>query len=1241
MRTLRLASFLVLAGALGLTMQSHNARAAWPPKLTDDLTNPANWPNDPDYKGTWQWQSFLPVQQPNSPPYLSADTKLGAAGMSVDKAWAYTIGDPHVLIATLDSGIEWEQPDLVNKAYLNKGELQGTHKPQTSAGAACGGTGDLAGYDCDGDGVFTIADYIADPRISPVVTGDKCIDPQALTPTTTDRMMGDVNHNCILDAGDLIEMFSDGVDDDGDGYVDNISGWDFYKNDNNPYDDTRYGHGTGEEKDSSAQGNNNLSGIGGCPLCRVMMLRVGDSFIADSNDYAKAVVFATDTGASVIQEALGTINMSNLARDAEDYAYSNNVTIVASMADENSRHHNFPASSTHTLPVHSITYNGPDYNSSSSFLNFNTCTNYGGQLALSVSGPSCSSEATGRTSGITGLIYSLARAQTPPLNLSAEEVMQLYKLTADDIDVPESRSSDPNISGQFYESKPGFDQRFGYGRVNAANLMKQIQSKMIPPEVDITSPGWFDTLYADHVSGPVPILGRVAASRAISYDFTVSWAPGVEPDASAFQPLAPTLSAISSSTISGTNGTPLATIDPRNINTAHTPDPDSKHGENDRTITLLVRATAHYAGGDVTGEARRTIAIVNGLNGGDQDLLPGFPIAYGASGDSSPKLVDIDGDGTRDIVIANAAGDLHVLSLKSGLPVDLPGFPVHTALVDGVNTAITDPNVPSYTSKGWTAGKAAGGLDKSVAREAIEASPAIADLDGDDKPEIVFVSYPGTIYVVNSSGAALPGWPKRYALVPSCPQDPTKPKPATCMDVFHGFARGEFGSPALIDMDKDGKPEIVLAAFDGQIYVFHADGTALSGFPVLLHSTKTPKYNRIWSSPTVADFNGDGIPDIGSGSNEEIGGGGGAGPVFIVDGRGNNAPGGPYLKDWPITQTSLHLFPVVAEGVDSSPAVADVDGDGKPDLLVQGNGAPPTVLKADPGVPPSQFADPPNRLPVIVDPDAGTTQVGFDPTAIFGPLTNAFSPDTMFPLFSQPSFGDLDEDGVPDVVMAGGSLSLAGNLAGGSTAKPFQHLLAAWSGKTGHMLPGMPFVIEDYTFFVNETVADVGSGAGPADGYPEVIVGTGGYFLHAVDGCGTEAQGWPKFTNGWIAATAAVGDVDGDHELDVVVPTRDGNLYAWKTQAPDTGVVQWESFHHDNQNTGDYRTKLDQGKVSIGVAPLVCTVPTVPTQTFEAGGGCAVSPDRTNVNEGIFAGILSAIVGAIAFGIRRRKRDRS
>ena len=48
----------------------------------------------------------------------------------------------------------------------------------------------------------------------------------------------------LLDASDLIYSFSDGVDDDGNGFADDIAGWDFFQNDNDPY--TSYFEGFGD-----------------------------------------------------------------------------------------------------------------------------------------------------------------------------------------------------------------------------------------------------------------------------------------------------------------------------------------------------------------------------------------------------------------------------------------------------------------------------------------------------------------------------------------------------------------------------------------------------------------------------------------------------------------------------------------------------------------------------------------------------------------------------------------------------------------------------------------------------------------------------------------------------------------------------------------------------------------------------------------------------------------------------------
>src|SRR5919201_1247012 len=152
---------------------------------------------------------------------------FGVTGMSVDRAWQVTTGRPDVTIAVLDSGIKWNDvgamSDLRRKVRLNKGELP---KPRHSGGSDC------AAYDCNGDGVFNVDDYAQDPRIS-------LSDPRRVGPAG------------VLVPQDLLIAFSNGSDSDHNGFVDDIAGWDFLDNDNDPFDDVQYGQGKGAAKDSS------------------------------------------------------------------------------------------------------------------------------------------------------------------------------------------------------------------------------------------------------------------------------------------------------------------------------------------------------------------------------------------------------------------------------------------------------------------------------------------------------------------------------------------------------------------------------------------------------------------------------------------------------------------------------------------------------------------------------------------------------------------------------------------------------------------------------------------------------------------------------------------------------------------------------------------------------------------------------------------------------------------------------
>src|SRR6202030_19097 len=218
-------------------------------------------------------------------------------------------------------------------------------------GGEPGGSGPIP-YDATGQGVFNTLSYACDSRVARVVeTYPRCTNP----PTTSACRNGPAG---ILTPEDLIIAFSDGIDHDKNGYVNDIAGWNYVDNTNDPYDDVHYGHGTGEQEDSSAEANNGVNDSGVCPNCEVMELRVGESFVAEANRFAQAVLYGTDHGADIIQEALGTYNDPVLAREAINYAYYHGVTVDASAADEAAEHHNQPGAFPHTIVVNAV--RGPD-----------------------------------------------------------------------------------------------------------------------------------------------------------------------------------------------------------------------------------------------------------------------------------------------------------------------------------------------------------------------------------------------------------------------------------------------------------------------------------------------------------------------------------------------------------------------------------------------------------------------------------------------------------------------------------------------------------------------------------------------------------------------------------------------------------------------------------------------------------------------------------------------------------------
>ena len=346
----------------------------------------------------------------------------------------------------------------------------------------------------------------------------------------------------------------------------------------------------------------------------------------------------------------------------------------------------------------------------------------------------------------------------------------------------------------------------------------------------------------------------------------------------------------------------------------------------------------------------------------DGSVVSGWPKTLSYNAQGAPSYGDINGDGAAEIVIGSAN--------ITGTTGSLYAFEKDGTPVTGFPVSI--------------------GSARTV---------TLCDMDNNGSLEIITskrLSSAGEIYVYNGNGTVYAGWPKAINHVPA-------------------------SSSAAGDITGDGFPEIISESYTG-LYAWDRNGNILSGFPFILPNGDVNSY----SSPVLADINGDNIREIIFGSHVSSAGG----LVYILKNDGT------VISGWPKSTNYWVYGPPVVGYVNNDNVldivIGDQIGSGTPVNSVYGWDVNGNVLSGFPIGPVNavnnQIAladiDGDNMLELLFDDNSQTGSMGKYPAYNHDgtPVAGWDLPTTGASFFNMPCLTDLNSDGTLDIVGAGYTL---------------------------------------------------------------------------------------------------------------------------------------------------------------------------------------------------------------------------
>lgn len=305
----------------------------------------------------------------------------------------------------------------------------------------------------------------------------------------------DIDKNGIADANDL-----NGLDDDGNGFIDDVQGWDFTDapnypdsgdylvRDNDPKDEA--GHGTAVAGIVAAVTDNSQGIAGLAHQCRLMNLR---AFTAGGNgeedDVASAILYAIHNGARVINMSWGDVFVSRLLDDVIRYASTQGIVMVASAGNSATDQIHYPSGFAGTISVGASDEND----------NLASFSNYGSTIDLVAPGVNIyTATLDGQFSTWNGTSFSAPFVSasaglllSQDAALSSEAIRGILTRAAIDL------------------GNKGWDNFYGAGRLEVARALSQPLSAI----VKISSP----KLDQGFSSEPIEIVGSAWSPMMESY----------------------------------------------------------------------------------------------------------------------------------------------------------------------------------------------------------------------------------------------------------------------------------------------------------------------------------------------------------------------------------------------------------------------------------------------------------------------------------------------------------------------------------------------------------------------------------------------------------------------------------------------------------------------------------------------------------------------------------------------------